>query len=279
MSDHQPIPANLQDIQDQMQAMLKGFGLNPQEKALKGFLEEVAKSNGKACCRQCDSGLRIDGFCTDGTCPYSDWPQEAELEILSSQSHDSIEKLYGWRKRIAIEAHTQTDDFNVERNYDASPYFYAALMNETLQVKLQAMVKEGLDGSYATDDVSDYFSETETAAIYQYLDVARKEGTSTFICPDDLYSWLMAHAPKLAKLIPITEVNRVFRCENCGENLEQKGSVVREYRNKDSDQTYSVLGRFDDTGTFYPDQISSLPSGRWDLHDDCDHCADCKARI
>ena len=54
-------------------------------------------------CSKCGSSLDAHGYCTDMTCPYSDWPQEVGLDDLESRSASYVEHLYGVKKRVHTE--------------------------------------------------------------------------------------------------------------------------------------------------------------------------------
>jgi hypothetical protein len=49
-------------------------------------------------CQKCDSPLQVDGFCPDATCPYSNWPQNVQLDDLNSMTKLSVEGKYGIKK-------------------------------------------------------------------------------------------------------------------------------------------------------------------------------------
>ena len=60
----------------------------------------------------------------------------------------------------------------------------------------------------------------------------------------------------------------------CGCSLEVKKSVVREYINKDGGESRFALGHYT-KGDFEPDETIDLSTGRYDLVDGSDKCADC----
>jgi len=72
-------------------------------------------------------------------------------------------------------------------------------------------------------------------------------------------------------------------CETCGVCLENRYAVVREYINKDGDNSVFSEGHFvlDKAGDmfFEPDISISLSHGRFDLLDDSDTCANCCSKI
>ncbi len=54
-----------------------------------------------ATCRKCESPLR-GRYCSDETCPYSDWPQAVELRDMHEMSTAEIERKHNVRKRRHI---------------------------------------------------------------------------------------------------------------------------------------------------------------------------------
>lgn len=51
-----------------------------------GAVAEDAGGMQPALCGRCGTQLQNEGFCADLTCPYSDWPQEADIELLYKMS-------------------------------------------------------------------------------------------------------------------------------------------------------------------------------------------------
>ncbi len=49
-------------------------------------------------CQQCGSDVH-DGYCSDATCAYSDWPQSIPKSVMQSCSADEITLRYGIEKR------------------------------------------------------------------------------------------------------------------------------------------------------------------------------------
>ena len=49
-------------------------------------------------CKKCGSFMK-HGYCSDTTCPFSDWPQNVDVDDLYHQSTETIEAHYGIRKR------------------------------------------------------------------------------------------------------------------------------------------------------------------------------------
>ena len=54
-------------------------------------------------CKQCGSHV-MEEYCTDQTCPFSDWPQAVEREDLNVFATDEVEAKYGITKRVAVGA-------------------------------------------------------------------------------------------------------------------------------------------------------------------------------
>lgn len=51
-------------------------------------------------CHKCDSPVTTDGYCTDDTCAYSDWPQAVPLDDLTSMRQSDIETKHDITKRV-----------------------------------------------------------------------------------------------------------------------------------------------------------------------------------
>jgi hypothetical protein len=60
-------------------------------------------------CSKCGSSLDPNGYCTDATCPYNDWPQNVILSDLETASTSAVEERYGVKKRV----HTEPVDENL----------------------------------------------------------------------------------------------------------------------------------------------------------------------
>lgn len=54
-------------------------------------------------CGRCGSELDSEGYCTDETCPHSDWPQQVPVSALEEMSAEAVEAKYGLKKRVRIE--------------------------------------------------------------------------------------------------------------------------------------------------------------------------------
>lgn len=59
--------------------------------------EEFIQFPGK--CRRCDSPLTTDGWCSDHTCPHSDWPQSVPVEDEAESTARETEVKYNVKKR------------------------------------------------------------------------------------------------------------------------------------------------------------------------------------
>lgn len=43
-------------------------------------------------CKRCGSGLTIDSWCEDDTCPYSDWPQFVDFDLQADDITHALDK-------------------------------------------------------------------------------------------------------------------------------------------------------------------------------------------
>jgi len=55
---------------------LLGKGMNPEDMGVEDF------SAAEKLCKKCGSEINIKGYCMDLTCPYSDWSQETDLDVI-----------------------------------------------------------------------------------------------------------------------------------------------------------------------------------------------------
>lgn len=55
-------------------------------------------------CDKCGSLLNDEGYCTDETCPFHDWPQSVSVEDLQNHPTRYVEHLYGVTKRQYADA-------------------------------------------------------------------------------------------------------------------------------------------------------------------------------
>lgn len=58
-------------------------------------------NDAKLCCERCSSELDEHEYCTDATCPYSDWPQKVKVTDLQEMPQASIEAKYQLKKRAS----------------------------------------------------------------------------------------------------------------------------------------------------------------------------------
>ena len=55
-------------------------------------------------CDKCGSLLDEEGYCTDETCPFHDWPQSVSVDDMHNHPTQYVEHLYGVTKRKPVEA-------------------------------------------------------------------------------------------------------------------------------------------------------------------------------
>lgn len=102
-----------------------------------------------------------------------------------------------------IRAKCVTDDQVFAAEFDATPWFQQASLEELTELK-----KCGWGGDYASDWVADYMSDKDEglARLFSYLEL--KDGKIGFEChirSDDVYAWLQERSKFLAELFPDAE--------------------------------------------------------------------------
>jgi hypothetical protein len=117
-------------------------------------------------CRKCGTELEAEGWCTDETCPYHDWPQATPETALTGLTSNAIEALYKVKKRLSVFAEAHSDDRVYEAEFDATPWFAQASDDEILAL---AGIEWG--GDAEADDVARYFSDLnqEVGTLFDYL--------------------------------------------------------------------------------------------------------------
>lgn len=141
-------------------------------------------------CAKCKGELRNDGYCKNEACYHADWPQSVGLAAAITGQAD-VEL-----KRIEISARVKTDDDAEEAQFDASPYFYDALQQGTLERVVTNLSKTGFGGDYPADAVAEFFRDDETKNVFEHIE-AYSEGFECYLDVDDgcLYHWLSRYAP------------------------------------------------------------------------------------
>lgn len=115
-------------------------------------------------CAKCGSALRGD-YCSDVTCPYSDWPQRIPLSDLESMGAEDIARRHGVSRRVVIEARVHDDLLCHDVWFDAVPWFMQASDEAILD-----LYEEGWERSEAADAVAEFFESRlpEVARLFAY---------------------------------------------------------------------------------------------------------------
>jgi hypothetical protein len=72
---------------------------------------------------------------------------------------------------------------------------------------------------------------------------------------------------------------RICQSGNCGLDLTEPFSVVREYTDKYGGPSLQIEGHYDEKKTFTPDVTHTFGERRFDLLDDSDRCANCNSLV
>ena len=177
----------------------------PENSAVRGVLQEVRDLHRGPLCSRCASDLRIDGYCEDETCPFSDWPQEADIERLCEVSGMDYQLESGLTKRIPVCAKVYTDDRNVTVTFDAAPYFHQALLDGKLDQILCELRDCDFAQDYPADDVARFFEERETEAVFKHVEyltgLGQVMGFECELDQEELSEWVATHAPKCSSIV------------------------------------------------------------------------------
>jgi hypothetical protein len=99
-----------------------------------------------------------------------------------------------------IKATIRSDDSVASVSFDATPWFEQASDQEIID-----LARCGWGGDYAADEVSQFFSDSITAQVFDYLDShpARETnsaiGHETHIDMDEAIEWVIENRPQVAE--------------------------------------------------------------------------------
>lgn len=105
-----------------------------------------------------------------------------------------------------VKATCYSDDRNVEIDFDAASFF-ANELNETQTLKnsIECLDACNFSGDYATDAIAEFYSESQTKELFDYLSTVNKKETKCgFFCSvekGDVVAWLKAYKPEYVELI------------------------------------------------------------------------------
>jgi hypothetical protein len=98
-----------------------------------------------------------------------------------------------------IAAKVSSDDGNINIDFDALEYFENELANGNIETVTDALAGCEFSSDYPTDSIAEYFSDTLTKRLFDYLDIVNAgdehKDTIGFSCEidsDDFYSWLQS---------------------------------------------------------------------------------------
>ncbi len=146
-------------------------------------------------CHKCGSAL-LNGYCTDETCLYSDWPQAVAIALVVEQPPEEIERRTGVQPRIRVPAEIHSDDWAREVEFDCDAWFAQASDTELL-----ALAEREFGGDVEADAVALFFEATlpELAEVFAYARQTqrRRDPVGFEVHVDEAYAmrWLKAHRP------------------------------------------------------------------------------------
>ena len=183
-----------------------------------------------ATCQKCVSHL--DGqYCSDNTCPYSEWPQSVPIDELQSISSEELRSKYGLVPRVRIEAEVHDDDHRMSVNFDAGAWFSQASDQEIIDLH-----ETEWRGDEAADVVALFFEDKNEEIGALMVFCRSTQGTHHpvgFECSvneDDAMDWLKHNRPGLwARLL--CEKNGVWFSEAQEEEIKGMWDWLDEHGN------------------------------------------------
>lgn len=147
-------------------------------------------------CRKCDSPLHGD-YCSDVTCPYSDWPQHVPMDELTTLPAATLRERFGIRPRIRIAARATDGHGAFPVEFDAAPWFQQASDHE-----ISTLRKQGWCGSGAETVVAHISrSHARLATMLDYCDQHHNDpkpiGFECSVDEDEALRWLKRERPAL----------------------------------------------------------------------------------
>lgn len=148
-------------------------------------------------CAKCGSHLDW-GYCSDQTCPYSDWLQSVPLVDMETMSWLELAQAYGAAKRLRVGAEVHDDGHHYEVDFDAAPWFAQASDQD-----IRALHEIGWEGDYASDAVAEFFEAThpDIAEVFTFCRATQRTRSAVgFECSvegDEAMTWLKYHRPGL----------------------------------------------------------------------------------
>lgn len=150
-----------------------------------------------AICGKCGSHMNGD-YCSDDTCPYSEWPQRVSLRELQEEPAETLRQRYEVLPRIRVHAEVHDDSHFKKVEFDAALWFAQACDNEVIDLH-----GIGWTGDYASDAVAEYFSDRneDIADLFDFCRAAQRtsepQGFECSVDEDSAMSWLKQHRPGL----------------------------------------------------------------------------------
>jgi len=144
-------------------------------------------------CHRCGSNV-TGGYCSDDTCPYSDWPQCVPINDLHDNTLDAIQAKHNLRKRQRVKAEIHSDDRLFVANFDA-----AAWLSQADDEAIIALHAISWGGDYASDVVAEFFEATNSdiANIFDYCrkthNTSRAMGFECIVEEISGLAWLKQH--------------------------------------------------------------------------------------
>ncbi|WP_413460475.1 hypothetical protein [Herbaspirillum huttiense] len=146
-------------------------------------------------CGKCGCAVVAD-YCSDDTCPYSEWPQRVPIEDLQNTSADELRSRYEVLPRVRVHAEVHDDLRVLKVEFDAAAWFLTATDADI--IKLHGI---GWTGDYVSDSVAEHFEHSNDdisnlMAMCRATNGRREPvGFECSVDADSAMAWLQQHRP------------------------------------------------------------------------------------
>ena len=157
-------------------------------------------------CRACGSDL-TGHFCGDATCPYSDWPQHVNRDLMESLPTEELESKCKVFKRLRVSGRVRADNHQWDAEFDCTQWFAQASNKELIDLHSICWMND-----YQADEVADFFDGVNDGITYFFKQIRRFDcGFECSIVEHEAMEWLRVHrTPIWAQLLCTEQEVDVF---------------------------------------------------------------------
>lgn len=153
----------------------------------------LGASHAPAICGKCGGHMNGD-YCSDDTCPYSEWPQHVPLYELQEQPAADVRQRYEVLPRIRVRAEVHDDSHFKKVEFDAALWFAQTTDNQIIRLH-----DIGWTGDEPSDVVAEYFENRneDIAGLFNFCRATHHtrdpQGFECSVDEDSAMSWLKQH--------------------------------------------------------------------------------------